>query len=90
MLRAFCRRYHIIPEAYLIPSSSISSVTEFMVAQGGYSDVYKGRYTYPDGGSVDVALKVLRVPVSLDDSENSDVLGKVCINQSMTIGLTAP
>ena len=78
MLRALCRHYRIVPEPYLIPSESLSNVSAYMVAHGGFAEVYKGKYTSPDGGSVDVALKILRAPVLLDNLEESELLGKVC------------
>ena len=67
----------MIPKAYLIPAESLSYGTDDMVARGGYGDVYKGRYAYPDGSSIDVAIKVLWVTTTVSD--NSELLAKVCI-----------
>ena len=86
-LRALCREYGIIPEAYLIPPGSLSEVSEFEVAHGAFGAVYKGKYTDPEGRSVDVAIKELRTICS--SAENTRAVRKVCAI-CLTFGIAIP
>lgn len=77
LLRSYCREFGLIPESYLIPSKSVSKVTD-RPAGRGISEVFKGRYARPGGEPVDVAIKVLETTWS-STSDSSDALRKVCV-----------
>ncbi|KAI0727669.1 kinase-like domain-containing protein [Fomitopsis betulina] len=74
LLRSYCREFGLIPESYLIPSKSVSKVTD-RPAGRGISEVFKGRYARPGGEPVDVAIKVLETTWS-STSDSSDALRK--------------
>ena len=82
MLRAFCRRYRIVPKPYLIPSQSLGDVEPSLVTRGKFAVMYKGKYTRPDGASVDVAIKVPHGHwfLTSPDADEELLLGKVCVS----------
>lgn len=78
-LRSLCRGFHMIPQAYTIPVGSVKKLGEEPNSYGGCADVWKGTHTPPNGPSINVAIKRIRVNLQQDIS-NSKKIMQVCLD----------